>query len=106
MKDLLVRRVYSSYGIDIVVEMDFIKKTVSLTEKDGSNKKWVFAERTPEYLNGWRAIMKSMEYAVEQAQQELAKIEEQEHEDFVEMFMALDHALKKGEGDPDKKGAK
>ena len=53
MKDLFVRRVYSSYGIDIVVEMDFVKKTVSLTEKQGVNKKWVFADRTPEYLNGW-----------------------------------------------------
>lgn len=97
MKDLFVRRVYSSYGINVTVEIDFVKKTVSLTEKDGSKKRWDFSERTPEYLNGWRKIMRAMEYAVEQAQKELAALDEQEHKEFVEMFMQLDKALKKGE---------
>lgn len=101
MKDLFIRRVYTSYGISIVVELDFIKKTVSLTQRDGKDKEWVFAGRTPEYLNGWRAILKAMDYAVEQAQKEMAALDEKEHEEFVEMFMALDKALKKGEGNPD-----
>lgn len=100
-KDLFVRRVYTSYGISIVVELDFVKKTVTLSEKDGKPKKWIFADRTEEYLNGWRAILKSMEHAVEQAQNEMIALEKQESEDFAEMYMALDKALKKGQGNPD-----
>lgn len=94
MKDLFVRRIYTSYGISVVVELDFVKKTVSLTEKDGGKKKWEFSQRTPEYLNGWRNILHAMEYAVEQAQLEMKALDEKEHEQFVEQFMALDKALK------------
>lgn len=97
MKDLFVRRAYTHpNGITIVAEIDYIKKTVSLVEKDGSNKKWVFAERTPEYLNGWRLIMVAMDWAVEQIKEELDKVSETEHEQFVAMYMELDKALKKG----------
>lgn len=103
MKDLFVRRVYSSYGVSIVVELDFVKKTVSLVEKDGSNKKWVFAERTPEYLNAWRNILRAMEYAIEQAQTEMQAVDEQESKDLALMYMQLDQALKKGLATPLKK---
>lgn len=97
MKDLFVRRVYSSYGISVVVELDFVKKTVSLTEKDGSKKLWDFTERTPEYLNGWRAILKAMDYAVEQAKKEMDALEDKEHQEFIEMYAKLDQSLKKGD---------
>lgn len=103
MKDLFVRRVYTSYGISIVVDLDFVKKTVSLVEKDGENKKWVFADRTPEYLNAWRNILRSMEYAVEQAQKEMEAVNEQEHKDLSLMYIHLDQALKKGLATPLKK---
>lgn len=103
MKDLFVRRVYTSYGISIVVDLDFVKKTVSLVEKDGTNKKWVFADRTPEYLNAWRNILRSMEYAIEQAQAEMQAVDDQEHKDLALMFMHLDQSLKKGLATPLKK---
>lgn len=93
-RDLFVRRVYTHNGIGVVVEMDFVKKTVSLTEKDGRAKNWKFAERTPEYMNGWIAIFQAMEYAVGEAKKEMDAIAEQEHTEFVEMYMALDQALK------------
>lgn len=102
MKDLFVRRVYSAYGISIVVELDFVKKTVSLVEKDGANKKWIFADRTPEYLNGWRNILRAMEYAVEQAQLEMKKLSEQELDDFVKLYQAVNQPLKKGSDLKDK----
>jgi len=97
VKDLFVRRVYTSYGISIVVELDFVKKTVSLTEKDGSKKKWDFSERTPEYLNGWRNIMRAMEYAVEQAQAEMKAFTDKELDEFVELYQAVNNPLKKGQ---------
>lgn len=96
MKDLFVRRVYTKQNINIVVEIDFIKKTVSLVEKDGKPKKWLFTERTVEYMNGWTAILKAMEYAVSEAKKELDAVNDKEHQEFVEMFYKLDQALKKG----------
>lgn len=93
-RDLFVRRVYTHENISVVVEMDFVKKTVSLTEKDGRAKNWKFAERTPEYMNGWIAIFRAMEYATAEAKKEMDAITEQEHTEFVEMYMALDQALK------------
>lgn len=101
MKDLLVRRVYTKYGINIVLEIDYVKKQVSLVEKDGKPKNWKFAERTPEYFNGWRAIMLAMEYAVSEVQKEFEAINEKETEDFAKLYMELDKALKKGQGNPD-----
>ena len=103
MKDLLVRRVYTKYGINIVVEIDYVKKSVSLVEKDGTNKKWVFADRTPEYLNAWRNILRAMEYAVEQAQAEMQAVDDQESKDLALVFMHLDQSLKKGLATPLKK---
>lgn len=101
MKDLFVRRVYSKYGIDIVIELDFVNKTVSLVEKDGKMKHWIFAERTPEYLNGWRAILKAMEYAVEQAKAEMDARSDAEFKELMKLYAGLDQSLKKGQGDPD-----
>jgi hypothetical protein len=95
-KDLFVRRIYTKQGISVAVEIDFVKKTVSLVEKDGQNKKWIFADRTVEYMNGWSAILRAMDYAVQEAKKELDKVTEQEHEDFVKLYMELDKTLKKG----------
>lgn len=92
--DLFVRRVYTKAGISIVVELDFVKKTVSFTEKDGEAKKWLFQERTPEYMHGWIMIFEAMKYAATQAKKEMDAITEKEHQKFVEMYMALDQALK------------
>lgn len=97
-KDLFVRRVYTKAGISIVVELDFVKKTVSMVEKDGSPKKWVFTERTPEYMHGWVMIFDAMKYAAQEAKKEMDAITEKEHKAFVEMYMQLDQALKGKKG--------
>lgn len=94
MRDLFIRRAYTRQGITVVVELDFVKKTVSLTEKDGANKKWIFAERTPEYLNGWLLILKAMEYAVTEAKKEMDALKGKQHAEFIEMYLNLDKALK------------
>lgn len=95
MTDLFVRRVYThKNGIGITVDIDYLKKTVSLVEKNGTNKKWIFAERTPEYLHGWRNILIAMEWAVQQVQAEFKAITEKEHEALAKLFMELDKPLK------------
>jgi len=101
MKDLFIRRVYSRHGINVVVEMAFLEKTVSSTEKNGEPKSFMFAERTPEYLKGWLALGLAMEYAVTEIQKEFKTLEEKDHKDFLEMYMGLNKALKKGEGSPE-----
>lgn len=97
-KDLFVRRVYTKAGISIVVELDFINKTISFTEKDGTPKKWMFAERTPEYMHGWVMILDAMKYAAQEAKKVMDELSDKEHKQFVEMYMALDQALKKPKG--------
>lgn len=97
MTDLFVRRVYThKNGISITVEIDYVKKQVSMVEKDGTQKRWVFAERTPEYLNGWRMILTAMEWAVQQVQAEFKAIGKKELDDFVKLYQALDQPLKRG----------
>lgn len=95
IKDLFVRRVYTKAGISIVVELDFINKTISFTEKDGKPKKWVFTERTPEYMHGWISILDAMKYAAQEAKKVMDEVSEKEHKKFVEMYVALDQALQK-----------
>ena|SRR6476661_2218518 len=96
MKDLLVRRVYEYKGVNVTVELDFVKKTTSLVEKDGKRKNWYFTDRTPEYLNGWRLILQAMDHAIQEAQKEMDAVTEEEHEKFVAMYMELDKVMKKG----------
>lgn len=97
MTDLFVRRAYSSYGITVVVELDFVNETISLVNKDGSKKNWLFHERTGEYLNGWRNILRAMEYAVSEAQKEMKAHTDAKLDEFVKMYQAVDKSLKKGE---------
>jgi len=52
MTELFSRRVYTYNGIGVAVEIDFIKKKVSIVEKDGQAKQWLFAGRELEYMDG------------------------------------------------------
>lgn len=92
-KDLLVRRVYSKNGIDVVVQIDFIKREVSLTDRDGNKKQWLFHARSSQYLNGWKAILSAMDHAISEAQKELDVFNKKEHDDFIKLYMKLDRAL-------------
>lgn len=93
-RDLYVRRVYTKAGISVVVEMDFVKKTVSFVDRDGKPKEWQFMKRTPEYMHGWIMIFEAMKYAAAEAKKEMDAISEKEHKKFVEMYMQIDQALK------------
>lgn len=93
-KDLFVRRVFTKDGISVVVELDFVKKTISFTEKDGSMKHWLFVDRTPGYMHGWIRILEAMKFAAQEAKKEMDILTDKEHKKFVEMYAALDQALK------------
>ena len=73
-KNLFVVREYEYRGIKVLVELDKVNGTASLVEKDGSkykNKRWLFAGRTVDYMNGWDAILEAMKLAIGDAKQEL-----------------------------------
>lgn len=90
IKDLFVRRVYTKAGISVVVELDFVEKTISFTEKDGTPKKWVFAQRTPEYMHGWIMILDALKYATQEAKKVMDAVSDKEQKQFIEMYRALD----------------
>lgn len=92
MTDLFIRRVYEHQGIKVVVDIDLVKKTISFV--DGNSfvpKKWVFAERTLEYLNGWELIFQAMRHAAKEAGEVLKQVEKRDQEKFLALMIDLDN---------------
>lgn len=54
-------------GIGVTVDINYEKGIVSLVDTNQSVKKWVFAQRTLEYMQGWLNIMEAMQEAVRYA---------------------------------------
>lgn len=95
-QDVHVIRAYTHKGIVVLVELDFIKKTITLLERnekfDTSEykpKKWVFAEREVKYMDGWLLILEAMEHAVKAAKKEMAEFETKETEKFAKVLIAM-----------------
>lgn len=64
---------YTLHGVRVIVEIDYDKETISLLEQPQRNaiKKWVFADRALEFMQGWRNILAAMEYAIDEAEKKL-----------------------------------
>lgn len=95
--DLVVYRSYTYNRINIIIKLDFIEKTISIVERDKSYgkdgfrpKKFTFSDRTEEYLNGWRLILKAMDLAVEQAKKELEEANKKDLDKLVNTLVELD----------------
>ena len=85
---------YDTYGIKVLVMIDRRTKTATLVEYDDKDKKykpkkWLFQDRTGDYMNGWIAIFRACEQAVIAAKAELDAIAEYELSRAVEMQIAL-----------------
>ncbi len=89
MTELFSRRVYTYNGISVVVDIDFVKKTLSLVDKSGKQKPWVFTGRTLEYMEGWQAIFDAQKYAVKEATKVLQALSERDQEEFIQLMAAL-----------------
>lgn len=95
--DLKVVRAYEKYGIKVLVEIDFVEKTVTLVERKTGRfanrgyepKSWQFEGRTVDYLNGWIAIFRAMEYATTEAEKELEAAEEKDRKQFLDLMVKL-----------------
>lgn len=91
----LVEKIYEYKGIKVGVRIDFRSKKIDLTEPDGQGtKRWVFAGRGLEYMQGWRNILKAMERAINAAAAELKLYVEQEEKEKEELMIAIARAEK------------
>ncbi len=66
-------KTYVFGGIGVRVRIDYVHEKISLLNNDDKAKQWVFAERTLEYMAGWRNILWAMEHAIGKAEAELQK---------------------------------
>lgn len=85
---------YTLYGISIDIEVDRQSKTATIVEWNGSKGQYVpkefqFAKRTVEYMDGWIAIFRALEHAVQMAKVELESFEQYELEKAVDMHIAI-----------------
>lgn len=69
-------KTYEYCGISVTVSIDYDRSVISLMERNTSPrgwdvKKWVFAERGLDFMNGWQTILDAMKYAVEESAKEL-----------------------------------
>jgi hypothetical protein len=106
MKDLFIRRMYTHKGISVVMDIDLIKKTATMTETDQWHNKtkaknWVFAGRSYKYMDGWMLILDAMKHATKEAKKVLEEEEKRNEERFMEILLAVGGTL-----DDNKKGKK
>ena len=74
MTPKLVEREYVYKNIKVLVRINFKAGTISLIDHEtNEGKKWVFAKREIEYMEGWRDILDAMRYAIDQASEELLR---------------------------------
>lgn len=83
-KDLVTIRSVTHAGYQIFIKIDRERNKVSLVDRDNNGtyvpKKWLFADRGLEYMNGWRSILKAIDLAIVDAQADLEAYNEQRKE--------------------------
>lgn len=103
MEDLFIRRVYTHKGISVAVDIDLVKKEISLVEKLGNDsfadKNWYFTHRSLEYMAGWLSILDAMKYAVTEASKELEAAKDRDEKKFVKLLIAINDNLDSEKGD-------
>lgn len=94
MVDLLTIRKYEfTDGTVILVKIDRAHNEISFVDETVRGvyqpKKWLFAERGVEYMNGWLNILSCMRYAVEDAKKELEAHQRQKADKLIDLMVRL-----------------
>lgn len=63
---------YTHKLVQVRVEIDYDRGTITLLDEKDEAKKWIFANRTLEYMACWQSIFDAMKAAVAHAEGELA----------------------------------
>lgn len=95
---------YTTYGVQIYVELDRQSKTATIVEWHQGKQAWIpkefqFAKRELKYMDGWIAIFRAAEQAIVAAKAELEKFEDDEMERILEMHIALSEVNLAGDDD-------
>jgi hypothetical protein len=100
--DMVVVRQYTAYGIAVLVRLDRHSKTATIVEWDKNTnsykpKSFRFEKREVAYMDGWVAIFRAMENAIQEAKIELEKYDDEEMQKLVAMHVALNEVELKDE---------
>lgn len=60
-------KTYTTNDVDVNVRINFYDNKISLVDRDGRDKQWLFANRGVEFMNGWLNILEAMKVAVKEA---------------------------------------
>lgn len=87
----VVERIYKHKGVSVPVRINFKTRTISLvelhpTEENTKVKKWVFAGRELEYMQGWKDILEAMTVAIDSAGAELEEYQQQKERAAIELM--------------------
>lgn len=88
------RVAYEHNGIRVTTQIDYHEGTIELCEPDGSQKRWLFAGRTIDYMQGWQNIFDAMKHAVEEARKSLKKHQDAEDKAKAQLMMRVARASK------------
>lgn len=87
IKKHLELKTYTSYGVDVLVKINFDKGQISLCETiphqtiqgetTFQDKKWIFAKRGIECMQGWKSVLHAMENAIDTATNEIVEYKKQ-----------------------------
>ena len=89
MKPIYEIKDYTLHGVTVRVEIDYTKRQISLVEGDNrhkfATKKWCFANRGLEYMDGWRNVLDAIKHAITEAERELGAFVDREGEKVAEI---------------------
>ena len=72
---------YTIKGISVCVRIDYVSKKISVVERNGYGKRFLFNGRGPEYMYGWALVLDAIKEATQDAKKRLEmRIDEEEKE--------------------------
>ena len=85
--------------VSVFVRINYSSGKISLVEpedKEGTRlKKWIFADRDVEFMQGWLNILEAMKIAIQDATKRLEKYQEEQELETVKILSKVDKLIKK-----------
>lgn len=86
---------YTKWNIDVYYTIDYTNKKISIVDHQWWQKKYLFNDRTIDYMNLWLNILDTIKEAVQEAKEKLQVRIDKEKEEMVEKAMELNWILEK-----------
>lgn len=89
----LIERTYVYHEVQVGVRIDFKKRKISLIDGDGVIKKYTFANREVDYMQGWQRILTAIGQAIAAAEKELREYIAERDEEVANSAIKLAEAI-------------